>query len=833
MNQTKENPAAVTNGAAKLNTHSSANNTAMMDAAQEYARRGWYVFPVYETDGESCACNKADCTHQGKHPRSHNGLKDATTDPQAIAAWWARWPSANIGIATGASGLLVLDVDDGGEDSLANHSSLPDTVETITGSGGRHFLFKRPEGYKFKSCSKIEPGLDVRADGGYIVAPPSIHRSGRRYEWDAMSEPDEIPLACPPEWLVKAVRGKPQAKAHTETTDLDDAVRVNRQGLPSYTDAMLEAIPADDRETWISVGMALHDADPGGGLDTWDTWSQKSDKYKDGEPAEKWLSFGPHPDPITMRSVYHAAVNHGWKPTVLAKKELGPSKAAERIAADIKAQTLLALSVDEKEQPEAAQDLAADAGVVDRMISGAFWSGSKGKLFLLNHSDSLLQFPEKDAFKFLAKTFGRVVDRSAITAAVDEMGLEPKPRADLIKACMATPRAAILEHLKYHSQRENIEWRADMFADHSRMVVEEGHVRIVLTHKPYPDKGSPDPRIVADFKEHFPRFDEFLTFLVMARFCLDRKHAYLWLWAESDWGKGFLVGVLQAMDATVDTSMKEIESMFEGKPVGRSPEEFKRSIVLVIDEFKTVKSELKQLQSHITLAPKNQLSSRVEIFSKLFLSAESVGSLVTENGVEDQFANRMSLFKEKGSLIKRPVYKEVGNPRYFEAILAYTVRALNSQIADMRAEGRMAAQTGAEQWLNGFIARNGLDTLYDRFSASMPQVADAILEHVRSSQFSFLIHQKRGLFLTSPAKVIDDYINDHYDPSQIAAIRKKKPELMEMMSEDGRGSATHRITQDGKGASIPNRDDGKVIKAIWLKLSRGEQANAYRNKDEV
>lgn len=170
----------------------------MLQHALAYAARGWYVFPVHTPNDGACSCHRRDCDRIGKHPRISTGRNGASIDPDIITRWWTTWPDANIGIATGKeSGFLVLDVDTGGEDSIPE--KLPDTVEQITGSGGRHALFKRPStDSRFKTLVRFLPGLDSRADGGYIVAPPSLHVSGDRYEWEASSHPDECPLSDPP-----------------------------------------------------------------------------------------------------------------------------------------------------------------------------------------------------------------------------------------------------------------------------------------------------------------------------------------------------------------------------------------------------------------------------------------------------------------------------------------------------------------------------------------------------------------------------------------------------------------------------------------------------------
>ena len=117
------------------------------------------------------------------------------------------WPDANIGIATGKDSFDVLDVDKKGDgaDTLADleqqHGRLPDSIEQITGSGGRQVMFV--------SCGAIgnevrfASGLDTRSDGGLVVVPPSLHPSGNRYRWEASSNPaDNVQLAKVPEWLI-------------------------------------------------------------------------------------------------------------------------------------------------------------------------------------------------------------------------------------------------------------------------------------------------------------------------------------------------------------------------------------------------------------------------------------------------------------------------------------------------------------------------------------------------------------------------------------------------------------------------------------------------------
>jgi hypothetical protein len=173
----------------------------LLDAALEYARAGWAVFPVHSPRSGGCSCHQP-CTKIGKHPRTKRGLNDATTDPAVIRRWWERWPDANVAIRTGAvSKLAVLDVDPrhGGVDSLRALDPLPETAVSETGGGGYHIAFAHPGGHVKTTANALGPGLDIRADGGYIVAPPSLHASGKRYAWKF--HPSKMGLAALPEKL--------------------------------------------------------------------------------------------------------------------------------------------------------------------------------------------------------------------------------------------------------------------------------------------------------------------------------------------------------------------------------------------------------------------------------------------------------------------------------------------------------------------------------------------------------------------------------------------------------------------------------------------------------
>jgi hypothetical protein len=186
--------------------------TVLLRAALKLADRGLRVFP---------------CQPRDKRPATAHGMKDATTDSGVIERWWRQEPNFNIGVATGAvSNIMVVDVDDlDAEAELKKletlHGALPATVESVT-ARGRHLFFKWPQRDVRNSASKLAPGIDVRANGGYVVVPPSTHPSGRRYCWSVDSA---NAFAAVPDWLLIMMAMPASQKAPTPAAESRNLIR--------------------------------------------------------------------------------------------------------------------------------------------------------------------------------------------------------------------------------------------------------------------------------------------------------------------------------------------------------------------------------------------------------------------------------------------------------------------------------------------------------------------------------------------------------------------------------------------------------------------------------
>ncbi len=196
-----------------INTALTGRTTSIEDAAVWYTDLGWSVLPVHGlNDSGSCTCGKTNCPSPAKHPSIADWPNKATCDVDTIQTWFLLQPHANIGIRTGGdTGLVVIDVDvknqvDGME-SLAKMKQklgdLPQTVTANTPSGGLHYYYRVPGPVSLKTATRVlgYPGVDIRAQGGMVVAPPSRNATGQ-YEWQAGLSPDDAAVAdLPQAWL--------------------------------------------------------------------------------------------------------------------------------------------------------------------------------------------------------------------------------------------------------------------------------------------------------------------------------------------------------------------------------------------------------------------------------------------------------------------------------------------------------------------------------------------------------------------------------------------------------------------------------------------------------
>jgi hypothetical protein len=215
----------------------------LAQAALGYAELGWPVLPLRPGQKEPLI-------------RGGHGCLDATTNPARIEAWWRREPDANIGLACGDA-FWVLDADCGGwdiespdgADSLVylteSFGKLPRTVRQYTGGMGWQWLWA-PDA-RVRNGVKVLPGLDTRSTAGYVVAPPSLHPSGRHYHW--IEGPGGVEIASAPPWLLTLLAPPPEPAQHYEPRSVGNLSRYATAALESACRTIERAVPGEQNAT--------------------------------------------------------------------------------------------------------------------------------------------------------------------------------------------------------------------------------------------------------------------------------------------------------------------------------------------------------------------------------------------------------------------------------------------------------------------------------------------------------------------------------------------------------------------------------------------------------
>jgi putative DNA primase/helicase len=275
--------------------------TVPIEAASSYAAQGMNVFPVPPNTKKSYKSDKFSGTKWGM-----------TNDVEVVIDDFDHWPDAGVGIPTGkVNGIFVVEADTKkghGVDGIANlrqfeerHGKLPQTRMAVSPSGSLHYYFRHP-GYDIhvkNSSSELAPGVDVRGDGGMVLAPPTLRNDGQ-YRWLNSQE-----IAEPPKRLLDLV-----TQAHCGDQIHGDTEE--QQADPALIAAALRVIPNDDLdwENWNRIGMAIWAATGGSGegFAIFNTWSQKSTKYDAAATLTRWseISTCP-PDRIGAGTIFHIA----------------------------------------------------------------------------------------------------------------------------------------------------------------------------------------------------------------------------------------------------------------------------------------------------------------------------------------------------------------------------------------------------------------------------------------------------------------------------------------------------------------------------------------------
>ena len=299
------------------------------DYALRYANTGFRVLPLNHIQDGVCSCGDSECRSPGKHPLvvpsvgMFGGVHSATTDRDTLIEVFTEYPQANIGIAI-PDDMIDIDIDprNGGDTTIDNlqeqYGKLPDTAMQFTGGGGLHYLYRKDP--SIKVAGKLGNGIDVKSSGGYILAEPSGHVSGRAYVWEASSDPlDGVEIIPAPEWVMNKLAAGAAGESRASSGlvyGVDEKVIGELKSALAYLNAERPDL-TDDRDMWVRIGMACKSIGEAG-FELWENWSIASKKYDADDQWKKWKTFSP--TSISYRTVFALAQVDGWR-NPMAKSE--------------------------------------------------------------------------------------------------------------------------------------------------------------------------------------------------------------------------------------------------------------------------------------------------------------------------------------------------------------------------------------------------------------------------------------------------------------------------------------------------------------------------------
>lgn len=425
----------------------------------------------------------------------------------------------------------------------------------------------------------------------------------------------------------------------------------------------------------------------------------------------------------------------------------------------------------------------ADANVerLERVVTAVAYSLSQSRFFVsVNGTDGYKECVQADFATFVDDLYGKVCNMRPF--------VDPKATAAEAKSLLFRPYKLMIDRVKIDNQFESLEVQVDMFTENSSVEIRDKRAKFTLPHIEF-DEGVIDYAIVDDYKVHFPQFDELLVFAAAARFSHNRKRTYLWMQCDSDWGKGFFMDIWGGLRVLVKTSVKELEKADSGSPSGLTIQDFRRAWVLAVDEFKGVTAEVKKLQNDFRFSPKNQPAVTVQLYLKLFLSAENVHSLASEHGgVEDQFANRFCHFKAHGTLDSRKMFKEAGTETYRQSLINYTAKKLNEAVDEYKKLGLLQASKLAEERIDEFYDKYRIDRGFERLSDQLESIANDFCQWVKSCYSindrrvsDSVIYTDDVIYIKSTDRVLKMWAEDSFDPGEIGKIKYKTGQIKELL----------------------------------------------------
>lgn len=395
------------------------------------------------------------------------------------------------------------------------------------------------------------------------------------------------------------------------------------------------------------------------------------------------------------------------------------------------------------------------------------------------------------AFEYFKKKYPPVIKSGVITKMPRDVYIDKL--ADTLE-----------RHIRITKQFMNVEYKIDPFI---KAVVGEvvNNTFVITINNLMKNRVSLNPKlsIVEDYKEHNPYLDDLLDMVVAQQFGADKKASYLWMRADSNWGKSYLFDYLiGAYGYSINEN--ETKNAIKGGASGLDPILLLKSNFLFFDEFKGAVSELKNITHTISVTPKFRGKLVVPVGMKFFASAEHISSLHGANGMDEQWRNRFLFLDVKGNLLGRSLFTKDRNT-YGKHLMAYINHYLWEAENNYLVLGKDLANTKANERYDLLVDKYTIKANSVSIEDSLPEMFDDWVKVVRGNVWSkglvedasyrdvISFESKHGeMYVTNMARLKDVYIEEYIAKEEQASVRHKTMKVI-------MGSDYKRTTCEVKG----------------------------------
>lgn len=407
----------------------------------------------------------------------------------------------------------------------------------------------------------------------------------------------------------------------------------------------------------------------------------------------------------------------------------------------------------------------------------------------------------------------REIEAKLLYATTVEMLLNSNKKDQALTAIVQVMMNYIINYKRVNAVIK----RVCMFAKDTHTKHEGQNLVIVYPFNLLPT-GNIDNKVIKDYKEHYTQLDDFIEWLVAARFASDRREAYLYFLASSSFGKGLLFsGILKdRLGLVTEVKESDLIKISKSEPVGLSPDDMINSWVLLINELGFLPSAVKELESSIRLNPKHKALTTASVYAKVFCNASDMGlqAFTGESGLSDELKNRFSFIEHKTKITSRPLFNKDKN-HYINSLTNYISDKINKQIKQYRKLKEAKATLLADKRLTAFKERHCISKKYT--GEDWQLLADEFKDWLISSH---LMHgrQTDGLYIiTQPTKKYELFIDENYPKHQKNYYIKLQNKILELASADRKGTKSIKYkTKVLKGFLLKKEAEYKVINAEFV-----------------